>query len=799
MREWLVPWRAASEGGVVRPPRKLWLGLAALLFFLSVGVSFGFIATQYRREVMIERTGMWLTGQASIEAARFNTVLTQFQGGQAPGWRLSERFEILYSRVKLLDTVQPDSDSPQITLLRQMQPGMMERLDTLDAELTALLGGDRTVLPQLAATFSDLEAQLSEAARLLHNQARYAQTSVITGMRSLQWVLLASLAGLLLSALLLVALLIAEGRRARAMLQRSQTSARSQAEAERMLRALVGGVPAMISAFDREGRFLFINDAMARFHGVREAEVIGHTPAELGLEAGGRDLLDWALGSAGPTPHTERRVRNRQGELRTLLVTGMAVEGEEGKRGRVVLAALDITDRKEAEDRVRHLAEHDPLTDLPNRLLYAARLRARLRQARDGQGGDFALHLIDLDRFKTINDSLGHPTGDKLLLLAVERMRACLRADDLIARIGGDEFAVIQAQARGAVDAARLAERLVRIMSEPFEIDGCTIRSGVSIGSALGLRDGPTVEALQQRSDMALYRAKAEGRGRAVLFEPAMEELRRNQRMLEDDLRSALERNQLYLAYQPKYGLLADRVVGCEALLRWDHAVHGSMNPARFVPAAEEAGFAPLLTRNVLGMVCTQIRAWMAEGLEIRVAVNISATLFASGQAVQLVREALASSGVPPRLLQIELTEQVFIGNPAAARDALQALHELGVTTALDDFGTGYSSLGYLQHLAFDVLKVDRTFVQDLSRGDGNNSSWIIETILRLAHGLGAEVVAEGVETPEQLAVLRDLGCDAAQGFLLGRPMTAAALAAAFRAAPGDPAALPVMDALPRS
>ncbi|WP_241665454.1 putative bifunctional diguanylate cyclase/phosphodiesterase [Teichococcus oryzae] len=790
--------RPGALGRAPRLPRKLWLGLAALLCLVSAVGSAGLIAAQYRREVAIERTGMWMAAQASIEGARFNTILAQFQAGQTPGWRLSERFEILYSRVRLLDSVRPDVESPQIQLLREVQPRMMARLAVLEEDLSALLEGDGTAVPRLNATFAALETQLNDTARQLHNQARYGQRRASTEMRAPQWVLLASLLGLLLSTMSLVALLSAQERRARQMLRRATAAAASQAEAERMLRALVGAVPAMISAFDRGGRFLFLNDALARFHGVRPEQVIGRTPAELGLDTGGRDLLDWALGSSGPTPYAERRARNHEGALRTLLITGMAVEGEGENRGRVVLAALDITDRKEAEDRIRHLAEHDPLTNLPNRLLYAARLRARLRQARDGQGGDFALHLIDLDHFKSINDSLGHPTGDKLLLAAVERMRACLRADDLLARIGGDEFAVIQAEARSAADAVRLANRLARIMNEPFQIDGCTIRSGASIGSALGLRDGTTVEALQQRSDMALYRAKAEGRGRAVLFEPAMEELRRSQRMLEEDLRAAVERNQLYLAYQPKYGLLADRVIGCEALLRWDHPVHGAMNPARFVPAAEEAGFAPLLTRNVLDMVCAQIRAWMAEGMEIRVAVNISATLFATNQAVQLVREALAGSGVPPNLLQVELTEQVFIGNPAAAGEALRALHDLGVTTALDDFGTGYSSLGYLQHLSFDVLKVDRTFVQSLNRADGNNSSWIIETIVRLAHGLGAEVVAEGVETPEQLSLLRDLGCDAAQGFLLGRPMTAAAVAAAFRAPPGDPAALPIVDAAAR-
>ncbi|MFC3124129.1 putative bifunctional diguanylate cyclase/phosphodiesterase [Pseudoroseomonas globiformis] len=792
----LLPFRTGrfkipGMGGLGR--RTVWLGLAALLFFISVGVSVTVGALQYRHQMRLERNGMWMTSQASLEAARFSAALSQYLVGQAPAWAVSERFEIFYSRIRLLESVPNEHGGAAVDMLERSLPELMLRLDALDADLTAVLGGDSSMAQRLLRDFNELDGRLNELTRALHRQAQHALDRSANWLSGPYWLLLGSLLGLLLSTGLLVWLIVVEGRQARANLVKAEAAAESQAEAERMLRTLIGGVPAMIGAFDRDGRFLFLNDALARFHGIREEDAIGRSLAELGLELGGRDLLDWALGSTGPTPQTERRVRNREGSIRTLLITAVAVSGEEGRRGRVVMAALDITERKEAEDRIRHLAEHDPMTDLPNRLLFSARLRARLRQAQAGQGGDFALHLIDLDGFKAVNDGLGHTTGDKLLLAAVERMRGCLRADDLIARMGGDEFAVIQAEARHPAEARRLAERLVRIMAEPFEVDGCQIRSGASIGSALGLRDGQTLELLQQRADMALYRAKADGRSRSVLFDPAMEELRRNQRMLEEDLREALERDQLTLVYQPKFGLLADRMTGCEALLRWHHPIHGAMNPGRFVPAAEEAGMAATLTRNVLGMVCRQIRDWQARGLEVPVAVNISASLFATDQAVQLVREALMVSGVPPRLLQVELTEQVFIRSADAARAALHSLHELGVSVALDDFGTGYSSLGYLQHLDFDVLKIDQGFIQNLGiRDDGaqgngarGNSLWIVETILRLAHGLGAEVVAEGVETPEQLHLLREIGCDAAQGYLLGRPMPAEAFATLFTAPVG--------------
>ncbi|EFH09664.1 putative bifunctional diguanylate cyclase/phosphodiesterase, partial [Teichococcus cervicalis] len=475
-----------------------------------------------------------------------------------------------------------------------------------------------------------------------------------------------------------------------------------------------------------------------------------------------------------PLPFQERSQRDAGGRERTLLSTAVAVRGGRGA-GRVVFIGLDISERKAAEERMRHLAEHDPLTDLPNRLLFGLRLNAALAKAREGHSPGFALHCLDIDRFKTVNDRLGHPVGDRLLLAAVERIRGCLRRADTLARIGGDEFAVIQAEVSGPQDAISLAARLVKVMQAPFRIDGSVIESGLSIGSALGLLHGGHAELLQQRADVALYRAKAEGRGGAVLFDPGMETALQQRREMEAELRRGLEAGELHLLYQPKFCLQTGRPVGCEALLRWEHAARGAIPPALFVPVAEEAGMAATLGRYVLRAACGQALRWRETGLALPVAVNLSAMLFASDQAVALVREALAESGLPPALLEIELTEGVFIRNAEAARQALQALHRLGVRVALDDFGTGYSSLAYLQRLPFDVLKIDRAFVRDLTAPE-HGSARIVETILRLAHGLGAKVVAEGVETPEQLAALRRLGCDAVQGFLLGRPMAAGAV-----------------------
>jgi diguanylate cyclase (GGDEF)-like protein len=446
----------------------------------------------------------------------------------------------------------------------------------------------------------------------------------------------------------------------------------------------------------------------------------------------------------------------------------------------VVHVALDITDRKAVEDQVRHLAEHDALTGLPNRLLFGQRLRQALDAVRwPGSQRGFALHGIDLDRFKEVNDSLGHGGGDRLLSLATERMRACLRQGDTLARLGGDEFAIIQLGIDGPQDVARLSARLVAMLGRPFTVNGCTLHSGASIGSVMAPRDGTTAEELQQRADLALYRAKAEGRGRAVFFSPEMEDAAVERRALEADLRQALEEGALQLAYQPKFALRrGGPPSGCEALLRWQHPRRGAVSPALFVPLAEETGLATDLSRFVLRRACEQIREWRARGLEVAVAVNLSALHFAGDQAVALVQEALNASGVPAGLLEVEVTEGVFIRNAAAAGAAFSALRALGVRVALDDFGTGYSSLSYLQHLPFDVVKVDRAFVQDL-RPDGSGAR-IVDAIVRLAHGLGAEVVAEGVERQEQLDLLAGLGCDVAQGFLLGRPLPPDQLAALF-------------------
>jgi diguanylate cyclase (GGDEF)-like protein/PAS domain S-box-containing protein len=760
------------------------LAVASLLFVLSLGVSLLNVSVQYRMEARVQRSGLWMASQAQVELARTVTVLHRHAAGLVDPDRLALQFEILLSRIDLLGSGDRPSEYAELDRLRQRLPEILAMMAPAEPLLFRLLAGEADALPEIVAVLERVETVLWQANQQMHLERQAAAQDAVGGLRSLHWTLLFCMLGLFVSAGLLTTLLALESRRARRHLLGARDAALRQEEAERMLRVLINSLPAMVSAYDNQGRYLFCNEAHARFHGLGdEGAVIGRAPAELGvaMDAG----LQRALQGQAAEPFAEYPATDPQGQQRTLLATAAPVDDGEGGHGRVVHVALDITSRKAAEDQVRHLAEHDALTGLPNRLMFGTRLRQALATTRrqDGRGG-FALHCVNLDRFKQVNDSLGHHGGDQLLLAASERMRACLRLGDTLARLGGDEFAVIQAGIEGPQDAARLSARLVMMLARPFVVDGCTVHSGGSIGSVLAPEHGGTAEALQQRADIALHRAKQDGRGRAVCFSPEMAAALAERRVLEADLRQALEAEALHLVFQPKFRLGIGWPIGCEALLRWNHPRRGAVSPATFVPVAEDAGMAAALSRLVLRQACRQIRAWQAQGLSLPVAVNLSALHFASDQAVALVEEALAASGVPAALLEVEVTEGVLIHNAAAARAALSALRARGVRVALDDFGTGYSSLSYLQKLPFDVVKVDRAFVQDLS--PGGSGARIVDAIVRLAHGLGAEVVAEGVERPEQLASLAQLGCDVVQGFLLGRPMPPDQLAALFADADPD-------------
>ena len=475
-----------------------------------------------------------------------------------------------------------------------------------------------------------------------------------------------------------------------------------------------------------------------------------------------------------------------------------------------------MTARREAEARAERLARVDPLTGLPNRLLFRERLAEAVARAEPG-GGDGgsaadAVLCLDLDRFKSVNDTLGHTVGDALLAAVAGRLRSAVRDTDTVARLGGDEFAILQAGAtsssssgRQPWDAAALAERLVDLVGRAYLVEGHLVNVGASVGIAVLGGDGGGGRADPDRAlreaDLALYRAKAEGRGTFRLFEPGMGARAQARRALELDLRRALALRELELHYQPQTNLATGRISGLEALLRWRHPGRGLVPPADFVPLAEEVGLIVPFGEWVLRTACRETARWPGD---LSLAVNLSPVQFASPNLVAAVTSALAASGLPARRLELEITESVLLEESETVLATLHQLRDLGARVAMDDFGTGYSSLSYLRSFPFDKIKIDRSFVRGLSPspGDGGGEqaaaaagagecAAIVRAIAGLGASFGMATTAEGVETEEQLRRIRDEGCTEAQGFLVSRPVPAGEIDALLAAVNGGPAARP--------
>ena len=449
----------------------------------------------------------------------------------------------------------------------------------------------------------------------------------------------------------------------------------------------------------------------------------------------------------------------------------VAVEIQPIAGGGFVAIYEEATERWNAENRIAHMARHDAVTDLPNRVLLRERIEGAITRARRETG--FAVLCLDLDNFKQVNDTLGHAVGDELLRAVAHRLRACLREVDTVARLGGDEFAIIQASVATPADAATLAQRILDVVSAPYALAHHSVIVGVSIGIALAPGDGLEPERLMQCADVALYRAKDDGRGVFRFFEAQMDARLQARRALELDLRAAFEAEAFDLHYQPIYDLAEERISGFEALLRWTHPTRGRVSPAEFVPLAEEIGLIVPLGEWVLRRACREASGW-PDGL--KVAVNVSAAQFTSIALIGTVQAALAESGLSARRLELEITESVLLVNGSATVAILHGLRDLGARIAMDDFGTGYSSLSYLRSFPFDKMKVDQSFTRDLTVEQG--SGFIVRAVVSLASSLGMTTTAEGVETPEQLAWLREEGCDEVQGYLFSPPVPASELPA---------------------
>jgi len=527
--------------------------------------------------------------------------------------------------------------------------------------------------------------------------------------------------------------------------------------------------------------FVLVNHAYEKFLGTSRKNIIGKTIDELLPAASAELVLKYdkdALISGKDMIVAEFEVITPANGVRLVNTTRLVVRDDCGEPEHLISVLEDITDRRQAEQKIRHMAHHDALTDLPNRLLLRERLDDALAGTRRGDR-ELAVLLLDLDRFKEINDTLGHPVGDALLKAVALRLRSCVRDGTTIARLGGDEFAIVEHVTDAATEATVLAERLQTALSAPFDLGDHQAVIGSSIGIAIAPGDGIDTDQLLRNADLALYRAKSEGRGTYHFFEPEMDARMRARRTLERDLRMALVNGEFELYYQPFVNLQRNEVCAFEALLRWHHPERGMVSPAEFIPVAEEIGLIVPIGEWVVRTACAEAATWPER---IKVAVNLSPVQFKNPNLVQMVFSALTVSGLQGRRLELEITESALLQNSAATLATVHQLRALGVQISMDDFGTGYSSLGYLQSFPFDKIKIDRSFINNLSKGAGALA--ILKAITTLANSLGVATIAEGVETREQLEIIRAEGCSEMQGFLFSPARPATEIARLFLAGP---------------
>jgi diguanylate cyclase (GGDEF)-like protein/PAS domain S-box-containing protein len=519
-----------------------------------------------------------------------------------------------------------------------------------------------------------------------------------------------------------------------------------------------------------EGLITLANPACVKLAGVGSLdELIGrrvmdfiHPDQRAHMEEGWRRMeMD-----RRPVSAVERRIIRSDGVMLDVEMSGVVLSSE-GPAKHLAMVR-DITERKRAQSRLQHLAGHDSLTGLPNRAVFHDRLERALARAKRDQKL-VALMYIDVDRLKEINDTRGHAVGDEVLKTAAARMRHSLREMDTVARIGGDEFAAILENSSSESEVRAALDRILGAFSAPMVAIGGSVT--VSIGIALSPVAGEKGETLMQNADIALYHSKNAGRNTYAFFEPQMSARATEQRSIESGLRRALERDELELHYQPKVSLATGRMVGVEALARWNSQELGAVSPGRFIPVAEETGLIVPIGEWVLTTACAQAQAWAREGFPLPIAVNVSPRQLRQRDIVQTIAAVLRDTGLPPERLELEITEGMIMDDLHGSIEQLEQLRALGVSIAIDDFGTGYSSLGYLAKLPLQTLKIDRTFISALETD--SHAMTLVSTIMSLARALNLKVVAEGVETVEQQSILRGMDCAEMQGYLFSRPLSA--------------------------
>ena len=544
-------------------------------------------------------------------------------------------------------------------------------------------------------------------------------------------------------------------------------------------KALIRATPLPMLSVDRALEITFWSRAAEREFGWREEDVLGRPLQSLG-DGVGSGLGELLAASLEGEPHEGVALsgwHDRHGQPLDLKVWSVPLKHRNGRIRGALAITMNTTHERHNREHLHHLVTHDPLTDLPNRTLFHDRLQQLLLRAPANGPPRIAVLRFALDRFKVVNASFGHAVGDVLLCEVAQRLRDTLYSSDTLARTGGDEFTILVGQLTRSQDCAAIAARLLQTLAHPFRADGSEIFLSASIGIAVWPYDGPDADHLLTHADSALRLAKEQGGNSWQFHTHELHDRARARLELESDLRRALDRGELHLHYQPQVDLATDRIIGVEALLRWDHPRLGAVPPDHFIPVAEQCGLIDEIGQWVLNTACQQTAAWHTAGLPLRVAVNLSPRQFHSGRLIDAVATALEASGLAPQWLELELTEGLLLQHEGSAQ--LEPLKQMGVRLVIDDFGTGYASFAYLRRFAIDGIKSDRSFIQAIDSDSG--SAAITRALLSIAEAMGLDLTADGVEEHSQLERLRRWGCPVVQGYLFSRPVLAAEIPAMAR------------------
>jgi diguanylate cyclase (GGDEF)-like protein/PAS domain S-box-containing protein len=771
----------------VVPGVRLKLIFTGVIAFLAAAALYASVLIAQRQAVLDSEARYnitWLTSQAGLELARLEAMIG---AARVPGTGIDEDdvrtwFDIVENRLQVVTNGEVGAFIAHRPELRAIATELRARM----ADVKSLPGGfDRPeAAGQVLALLMPLNAKLARLSSVGYTLSSNIAARDLNDLLRLQWIFSFLLGGLILCGFGLIGLLSWHNRilkRTHVDLQRTgedlrvrdvelrTQNARFDAALNNMSQALC-----MVDAEQRtivcNVRFLelFGLSADAIRPGVAVAEVFGAISANGSYD---RRIIETIQLEQLSLASTGRPWRFIQEDSRG---RALSVSHQPMDDGGWVATYEDISERRQAEARIRFMAHHDALTGLPNRLLFRERMEAALERIRRPSDA-VAVLCLDLDYFKDVNDTLGHPAGDALLEAVAGRLRNRIRTGDLVARLGGDEFAILQFSEDQPADAQSLAQRILEALRQPYDIEGQPAIVSVSIGIAIASESGVSADMLLKCADLALYRAKADGRGTYRFFEARMDAEIQARRAIELDLREALERSELEVFYQPLFELRRQKVSGFEALLRWRHPERGMVPPTQFIPIAEDLRLINPIGEWVLRRACDDAASWPDH---VKVAVNLSPMQFRTEDLVPAVERALARSGLPAHRLEVEITESALLQNNEKVLSTLHQLRAIGVQIALDDFGTGYSSLSYLRSFPFDKIKIDQSFVREI--GSRPDCLAIVTSIASLARQLGMSTIAEGVETAEQLAEIQAAGCDEVQGYYFDRPKPLAATLAWF-------------------